>query len=317
MRILITGGLGYVGGRIVAAMASRPGIGLRVLIHGSRPIPPGFPASVEVCRGDVRDPENLRGVCAGITHVVHLAGLDQAASRKFPTDALMVSGIGTWHLAEEAAGAGVERFLFLSTIHVYGEVSGDRLQETTAPFPTHPYAIARLAGEGFARQAAREHGLSVVILRVSNGYGPPAFPGTACWELVVNDVCRQAVRRGEIILRGGGKDARNFVAVTDVVRAIELFLGSHDTGPNHVFNIGGENLRTVLEVAECARDAWADHTGHRVPIRLGNGPNPSKPAVSVDLSCARRIGYSPQVNFREEIQRTLIAAAGPLAEDGA
>ena len=311
--ILVTGGLGYLGGRIVQTMASGQGAGVRVLARGTRPIPAGFPDGVKIRRGDVRDREGLRGVCDGISHVIHLAGLDQAACRKSPTDGLMVSGIGTLNMAEEAAISGVKRFLFVSSFHVYGNGCGDHLHEGMPLRPMNPYGVSRVAGEAYARMVARERGLSVVVLRLSNGYGPPAYPGTSCWGLVVNDLCRQAVRRGEIVLRGSGKDARDFVAVTDIVRALGLFVAAPAAAlDDGVLNIGGDSIRTTLEVAECVQAVFAEMSGRRVPIRVGTGNGTKLLAPSVDISRARALGYIPQVDFREEVRRTLEAADGPL-----
>src|SRR5574337_93549 len=315
MLLLVTGGLGYLGGRIVQALAGRPEVRVRVLAHGGRPLPHGFPDAVEVRRGDVLEPASLRGICDGVTHVIHLAGLDQAACRKSPADALLVSGIGTLNVAEEAAAAGVRRFLFLSSIHVYGAASTDRLREEAPLRPANPYGVSRMAGEAFAGMVTRRRGMSAVVLRVSNGYGPPAYPGTTCWNLVVNDLCRQAVRRGEIVLRGAGTETRDFVAVTDIVRAIELLAAAPDARlGDGVFNIGGDRLWRILEIAECVREAFADISGRHVPIHLGAAASTEPPIPPVDISRARALGYAPSVDLRGEVRRTLEAAAGPLGE---
>ncbi len=316
MRVLVTGGLGYLGGRIVQALAGRPDVAVRVLAHGARPLPSGFPPGVEVRRGDVLNPESLRGVCDGVSHVVHLAGLNQAASRKSPGDALAISGSGTLHLASEAAEAGAGRFLYVSSIHVYGAARTGRVSEEAPTVPVSWYGASRVVGELTAQMVGRDRGLSVVVLRLSNGYGPPAYPGTTCWELMVNDLCRQAARRGEIALRTSGTQLRDFVAVTDIVRAIDLFASAPDgvTGGG-TFNVGSGRLHTVLSVAECVRDAFAEVSGRRIPIHVGAEAAAEPPMPHVDITRARAVGYVPEADLREELHRTLAAAAGPLGED--
>lgn len=154
------------------------------------------------------------------------------------------------------------------------------------------------------------------MLRVSNGYGPAAYPGTTCWNLVVNDLCRQAVRRGEIVLRGAGTETRDFVAVTDIVRAVEFFASIPDAMLGEgVFNIGGDRLRRILEIAECVREKFADISGRQVPIHLGAAAPLEAPTPPVDISRARALGYAPREDLRTEVRRTLEAAAGPLADD--
>ncbi len=316
MVVLVTGGLGYLGGRIVQALVGRPAVRVRVLAHGGRPLPHGFPDAVDVRRGDVLEPASLRGICDGLSHAIHLAGPDQAACRKSPADALLVGAIGTLNVAEEAAAAGVRRLLFVSSIHVYGAAATDRLREDTPLRPVNPYGVSRMAGEAFAGMVARRRGISAAVLRVSNGYGPPAYPGTTCWNLVVNDLCRQAVRRGEIVLRGAGTETRDFVAVTDIVRAVELFAAVPDAMLGEgVFNIGGDRLRRILEIAECVRETFADMSGRQVPIHIGTSATPEPPMPHVDISRARALGYAPRADLRTEVRRTLEAAGGPLGDD--
>ncbi|MDA2928579.1 NAD(P)-dependent oxidoreductase [Acidobacteria bacterium AH-259-O06] len=316
MFVLLTGGFGYLAGRVVQVFSAKPGVGLRVLVHDMEPTPPGFPDSVEIRRGDVRNPESIRGLCDGVTHVIHLAGLDQGACNRSPADGLMVSGMGTLQVAVEAAASGVNRFVFVSSIHVYGAARADRLCEETPLWPLTPYGVSRAAGEAFARMVAHQRGLSVAVLRLSNGFGPPAYPGTACWNLVVNDLCRQAARRGKIVLRGNGKETRDIVAVTDIVRAIGLFATVEDERlAEGTFNIGGERVWSILEIAECVRDTYAELSHRQVPLHVGTAMSLAPPMPNLDMNRACALGFVPRADMRNEIRLTLAAAEGPLGED--
>lgn len=315
MRVLITGGLGYVGGRLVAALAKRPDVQLRVLVHGDRRLPDRFPGAVEIRRGAVEDAAGMRGLCDGVTHVVHLAGLDPAACQRSPKEGLTVSGIGTLHLAEEAAAAGIARFLFISTVHVYGNVDAPRLQEDLPLRPVNPYGVSRVAGEAVARMVAVRRGLRVVVLRLANGFGPPAFPGTQAWRPIINDFCWRAVHQNEIVLRRSGKQLRDFVAVTDIVAAIELFVGLRDTELiADTFNIGSNRVRTLLELAEYVQDEYTQVSGRRVPIRTDTDVAPEPVMRHLDMTRAFSVGFTPRTDLREEIRRTLAAAAETQAE---
>src|SRR5204863_6904002 len=98
---------------------------------------------------------------------------------------------------------------------------------------------------------SRNHSLKTVVLRLSNGYGAPAFPVTSAWQPAVNDICRQAVQQREIVLRRSGRQLRDFLAESDIVAAIELFLGlpAAQLGDG-IFNIGADRLSSLLEMAE-------------------------------------------------------------------
>jgi UDP-glucose 4-epimerase len=309
--ILITGGFGYIGGRVVEAFARRSDRQLRVFARGASPVPEGFPAGVAIHRGDVLDRATLVDACRGASHVVHLAGLDQSACQASPSTGLAVSGVGTLNVAEAAAAAGVTRLLFISTFHVYGDRVAHRLDEDTVLRPRTVYGVSRMAGEALALKTARDTGLDVVVLRLTNGYGPPAFPVTGAWQLAVNDFCRQAVQHQRIVLRRSGVQQRDFIAMSDVVDAIDHFL----LWPRHqledaLFNIGSNKLRTLLELATIVQHEYAGVSGRTAPIQTGVDDAPDAPTPPLAMDRAAAAGFVPRDDVHGEVRRILAVAGG-------
>ena len=310
MRVLITGGLGYLGGRLIASLTAQGRPALRVLAHGDGPLPEGFPAGVDVRRGAVEDEAAVRGVCDGVSHVVHLAGPDQRACQDSLVSALTVSGIGTLRVAEEAASAGVERFVYVSTSQVYGSTPADRLHEGARLRPVSPYGVSRVTGEACALMVAAQRDMRVVVLRLANGFGSPAFAGTQAWKLVVNDFCLQAVQKREIVLRRSGKQYRDFIPLTDVVTALDFFLHLPSEHLRYdVFNIGSGSLCTLFEFAERVSARYQQATGRSVAIRTGVDVEPDMPVRELDITRASSVGFVPKIDLDAEIDCALMAAA--------
>jgi UDP-glucose 4-epimerase len=295
---------------LIQALMRRSDGRVRVLAHRAGVIPDGFPPEVEIYPAELSDAESLRAICTDVTRVVHLAGMDQPACEASPAACLEISGMGTLRLAEAAASAGVRRFLFVSTFHVYGAIPGLLMQEDMALHPTTPYAVSRIAGEAFARIAGRRGGMETVVLRLANGYGAPTSPLPGAWRLAVNDFCRQAVHGGRIVLRRSGRQYRDFVPMTDIVEAIQHFLRlpGRELGDG-VFNIGSNRLRTLLEVAECVRDVYAGVSGTTpVPVQTGSDEGSEPPMPQLDVRKAAAAGFVPRDDMRGEIRLTLAAA---------
>src|SRR5439155_27107075 len=148
-------------------------------------------------------PEALAAACAGVDAVVHLAAPNEVIAAGDPDGALTETVLGARHIVTAAAAAGVPRFVYVSTVHVYGAaaVEGAVLAEDVVPRPRDAYAVARLAGEHLTSTV---DGVDTVVVRLTNCVGAPAHPSVERWTLVVNDLCRQGAVRGHLRLRTHG-----------------------------------------------------------------------------------------------------------------
>jgi UDP-glucose 4-epimerase len=234
---------------------------------------------------DLCSADGFARACEGVTSILHLAGLNEIESLANPELATLVNTIGTLRLLSAAEAAGVTRFLFLSTAHVYGVPLVGTFGESTLPRPIHPYAISKRSAEDYVLAAHDQGALAGIVVRLSNAFGWPADPDIRRWTLIVNDLCRQAVVNRKLVLRSSGLQRRDFVTITDVCRAVEhLLTQPRERLGDGLFNLGGENPLRIIDMAKliagrCAtvlgfcpeierREAALDEEPHELQYRI-------------------------------------------------
>jgi UDP-glucose 4-epimerase len=306
-RILIAGGLGYVGGRVAQALVDQPGVQLRLGLRHPPTSPPPWFSRVESVPLDLLSGDTLEAACRGVQEVINLAAMNEIHSAADPEQALRVNGAGALKLLQAAQAAGAARFIQFSTAHVYGAPLAGIITEKNLTRPVHPYAITHRVAEDFVL-AARDRGLiGGLVIRLSNGIGPPAHPGVDRWTLVVNDLCRQAVLTGKLRLRTSGLQWRDFIALTDVARAVLHFQKLADSAwADGLFNLGAGRSMRILDLAQ--------EIARRCQAELGFTPAIDRPeaAVSEDfppldyrIDKLTATGFQPRNDFTAEIDATL------------
>jgi UDP-glucose 4-epimerase len=304
--VLITGGLGYVGGRLATYLnTAAPGISVRLMTRRGKTRLPAWANSLDVAQADLLDQGSLDAALSGIDTVVHLAAVNEIESQRDPDLALEVNGRGTFRLLEACRTRTVNRFIYLSTFHVYGPGVSQPITEESATRPVHPYAITHRLAEDFVNWYRYSHGLATLILRLSNGYGYPADPGVQRWTLVFNDLCMQAVQNGEIKLKSRGTQHRDFISLTDVGRAIHHFLSlSNHDWRDGLFNLGGECSMSILQVAQRVAAEFLQRFGKEIPIITGSEEGGSPSPVSYSIDKLKQTGFFLKGNMSEEVGAT-------------
>jgi UDP-glucose 4-epimerase len=255
--VAVTGASGYIGSRLVDALAPYT---VRPLVRRARP------GTEQVALDLLSDWDGLLAAFHGVDAVVHLAGHNETVAASDPDRALAETVLASRRVASAATECGVRRLVYVSTVHVYGNqlAPGAHVDETVAPAPRSIYAIARLASEHLLAQAEAA-GVEVVVLRLTNAVGAPAAADVDRWSLVANDLCRQAVRDRELVLRSSGLQWRDFIALDDVCNAVATCAGT-GIAPG-TYNLGTGEPCTVLRLAELVRDRFAARTGEHYPLR--------------------------------------------------
>lgn len=303
-RVLVTGAGGYIGGRLLQAMAEH-GVELRALV---REPAPGLPVDPVIC--DLSAPQAdipLRAACQGMDAIVHLAGEDEVLAAREPARALAATLIAAERVAEAYAQAGVRRLIYLSTVHVYGArmIPGSTLEEDMRVEPRSAYAISRLASEHVAAATASDSS-QLVILRLTNSVGAPHHPQVDRWTLVANDLCRQGATEGRLRLRSSGTQWRDFVPLSWVCSAICAAAGLGDVDlPPATYNLGSGQPVTVRTLATMVQDCFEQMTGARPELEAPE-PEPDPPGpyyVSTQRASAQ--GLSPPPPLMEAVAETV------------
>jgi UDP-glucose 4-epimerase len=299
VKVLLTGGVGYVGGRLAAFLA---GSAAHEVVLGTRTPQrvPAWAAAHRVVETDWMHEATLAHACAGVEAIVHLAGMNARRCAEDPVGALEINAVATARLLRAAAAAGVRRFIYLSSAHVYGAALEGTVDESTCPAPRHPYATSHRAGEDVARHAQQSGGIEALVVRLSNSYGAPADPTADCWTLLTNDLCLQAVRSRRLILRTSGGQRRDFVPLAECCRALAHMLAvPASVCAEEVINLGGGWTPRVREMAELIAARVAVVLGSRPEVHLGESSDATGSGlVEYRIERLRASGFQPDPDAR-------------------
>jgi UDP-glucose 4-epimerase len=270
MRILIIGGLGFVGGRL-AKYLSQAG---HQIVLGSRhiTISPDWLDQAEIVQIEWENVAALELSCVGVDVVIHTAGMNAQDCAADPVAALTFNGVATGRLVEAASRAGVKKFIYLSTAHVYSSPLVGVITEESCPRNLHPYATSHLAGEYAVLSASQRGLLQGIVLRLSNAFGAPMHKDVNCWMLLVNDLCRQAVETRKLVLQTSGLQHRDFICLKDVCRITEELLDNVDTvSATGIFNLGAGASQPVLSMAELIQQRCFHVLGFQPALQHAEG----------------------------------------------
>jgi len=277
-RVLVTGGAGFIGRRLARSLARE---GHEVTIIDLRPFQDAEIASLI---GDIRVTSDVaRAVQPGVDAIFHLAALTSVVDTiKDPAGTYATNVTGTFNLLEAAREAEVKSFMLASTNAVVGNV-GDAVITERAPMrPLSPYGATKAAGEMLLSAYASCYGIIGAALRFSNVYGP----GMSEKDSFIPRLMR-AARDGEgVQVRGDGTMLRDVVHVDDVVQGLLAAWRARHTGP---LILGSGQSVSVNDMVETARRV----TGAPIPVEHVPIPRGEMPAVVVDISAARALGYAP------------------------
>jgi len=308
MRLLITGGLGYLGGRLANHLLDhghKVYLGTRKRLKSiNEPL-----SGTTTVQMNWMDTNSLEMATKGIDTVVHSAGMAADACSENPSGAFEVNGLYTEMLLEAAINSQVRRFIYLSTVHVYRSPLTGILDETVRTTNIHPYATSKLEGEKKVLYAQEIGNIQGIVLRISNGCGHPVFPDTECWHLIINDLCRQAVEKKSLILHSDSSIQRNFITMSNICKGIEHFLKlSQSSLEKSPFNLCSKKSHSLKQIALLVSARSKEILGYEVEIFCKSNEGEGKNNRELQLSSKKteETGLNLQENLLQEIDNTLL-----------
>ena len=301
MKLLVTGGAGYIGS-VVAHQLLQGGHETVVLDNLSKGHERALPEGARFVEGDLLDAEGTRDALAeGFDGVLHFAALSLVGeSVEQPERYYRNNVCGTLNLLEAMGEADVRRLVFSSTAAVYGEPEEVPIPETSPTLPTNPYGSSKLAVDQMIRAVAEARGLAATSLRYFNvagaswRFGEDHHPETHLIPLVLRAAsgAQDSVKIfGTDYPTRDGTPVRDYIHVEDLGRAHLLALEAAEPGEHRVYNLGNGAGFSVREVIEAVRRV----TGR--PIEAIESPRrPGDPAVLVASSekIRRELGWKPE-----------------------
>ncbi len=303
MRALVTGGAGFIGSHLASRLVA-DGHEVRVLDNfstGSRSNLVGLAASVDLVEGDIQSYERAHNAVQGCEVVFHQAALPSVPrSVQDPLTSNAVNVIGTLNLLLASRDSGVRRVVFASSSSIYGADRTLPKREDRAPMPIAPYAVAKLAGEGYCRSFAEVYGLETVALRYFNVFGPGQDP-LSQYAAVIPKFITALLEEEAPVVFGDGEQSRDFTYIDNVVEA-NLLAADAVGVSGRTFNIACGERITLNGLLEELRSIL----GSKVEASyLEQRPGDVRHSLA-DISLAREhLGYRPAVEFSDGLRRTV------------
>jgi UDP-glucose 4-epimerase len=291
MRVLVTGGSGFIGSHVVDKLRAR---GHEPVIYDLRPSPWHERGSVDTVLGSITDREALERALHSCDAVAHLAAVaDVNDVHAEPEDAERVNARGTVAVLEAARRAGVKRIVYASTIWVYSDCEPEEVdEETLLPPPSHLYTSTKLAGELYCKAYQELYGIDYTILRFGIPYGPRAREAA-----VIPAFVNKALAGDPLTLAGDGSQSRKFVYVEDLADGVAR--GLDDVAVNRVYNLASDETVTIKQIAETIKELMGDVEIVHTPARPGDFGGK---IVSSDRA-ERELGWTAATPFAEGVRR--------------
>ncbi|MBM9467696.1 dTDP-glucose 4,6-dehydratase [Nakamurella leprariae] len=312
MRILVTGGAGFIGSAFTRnVLADRyPGLeGATVTVLDKltyagnlanlEPVEDSGDDRYAFVQGDICDPQLAAELVGAHDMVVHFAAESHVdRSIMGGADFVLTNVLGTQTLLQAAMDTKLSKFVHVSTDEVYGSIDEGSWDEQRPLEPNSPYSASKAGSDLIARAYAKTHGLPVVITRCSNNYGPYQFP-----EKVIPLFVTNLMDGLTVPLYGEGRQIRDWLHVDDHCRGISLV--ATEGRPGEIYNIGGGTELTNAELTAKLLEATGRDESYIERIVDPRGAAHDA-RYSVDISkISTELGYTPQVSFEQGLADTV------------
>lgn len=302
MKVLVTGGAGFIGSHIVESLIEQGDevVVLDLMMHGNK-IPEHIMHKITLVEGDVCDRElvfKLTNGCERVFHLAALLGVEVVSNNE--KKAMDIEMEGIINVCNAAIASGTKKVIYTSTSAVYGDIcENENVSEDIPSNPKSSYAISKRHNEFYLATVLKEHGIESLSLRIFNVYGPMQDE-----RMVIPRFLKNALEGNPIVVFGDGSQTRDFTYVKDVVHSMMLLA---DKVPGaEIFNIALGKDTTIIQLAEDIKKITQSNS----PIILQDNPKERKSyEVQRRIGSADKLekytGYRPQTELTEGLKYCL------------
>ena len=298
MRVLVTGGAGFIGSHIVEHFQGKAQV--RVLDNLRSGYKENIDAlDVEFIEGSVTDRASVKQAVKDVDYIFHLAAMISVPeSMDKPIECVEINTQGTLNVLQEAAAAGVKKLCFSSSAANYGDNPTVPKLETMIPEPKSPYAVTKLDGEYYCKIFSDEGWLQTACMRYFNVFGPRQDPGSA-YAAAIPIFIHKAIRNEPITIFGDGEQTRDFIFVKDIVAA-NVYLAEHAdlTG---VFNVAYGKRQTINDIAK--KIIQLTNSSSTIEYAAPRAGDVKHSQASIDK--ITQAGFTPGASFDEGLTKTI------------
>lgn len=308
MKFLITGAFGYLGSYCAELLKLK---GNEVTIMG-RKLPiymEKWAKDFNVIIGDITD-EHLYFEVRKNEYdcVIHFAALNEVKCRQSNKEAILTNIFGTENILNTCVKAGIKRFIYISTVHVYGNSNLNGLINEKCDIKvSNIYDMTNYSGELLVDCYSRNNDIVGSTIRLSNFCTGPLFREIGKWSIVPNNFIKQAYENNKIIINSSGNQTRNFLSMKDLCNAINIIIDKQNLKYD-VFNVGGDKNYSINEVANLVKNVGEKLIKGKIIEIIHRGSNYEANHKEIentfDISKIKFIGYSPVVDIEDEIKKT-------------
>lgn len=297
-RALVTGGAGFIGSHIAEKLIQR-GIETVVLDDLSVGKKENIPANAEFIKADICDPGVVKTALKGVEVVFHEAARVSIRDsfRGFFEDA-RANVMGTVNILKSIEGSGVKKFVYASSMAAYGDAKYLPIDEGHPLEPTSPYGVSKLASEKYILCFCQYAGISPIILRYFNTYGPRQT--LSSYVGVITIFIQKLLSGEDLPIFGDGNQVRDFINADDIAEA--NLLAMNYSGPHQVFNVGTGVGTTVNSIAQILQEKMRKSSQVRcLPLQPGE---PSSSVANITLA-RKELGFVPRWTLEEKISEVI------------
>jgi len=301
MRALVTGGAGFIGAALAAALLAR-GDEVVALDDLSAGDATRVPVGAALVIADIRDGDALADACSSIDVVFHHAAVKSVPrSMNEPVLVHDVNAGGTLNVLRAAERAGVKRVIYASSSSIYGGSDGSPSYEDDPPNPMSPYAVSKLAGEYYCRVWSSLRKVPTVTLRYFNVFGP-GQPADSQYAAVFPAFISALQRDEQPVIYGDGEQTRDFTFISDIVHANLLAADADALVDGAVINTAGGDPRSVNDVFRSVSQVLESLISpHHEPERLGD----VRHSLADPTRANELLGWKPEARWEDAVAATV------------